>query len=327
MTFLIIETALGKVKIKLLDNKFTQKYIPFLKVMFDTFEKEYRSGPALGYIRTIKPAVIVEETKRLIESIDELNAMGYNFPYSVKPDSFTKCDLEGQLLLNKLHRSFTTAQRDYYNNPPKFLTLYFTLWNDKFDSNFVVQPEDIDRLLYLTEIINDAVHSIEHYIITPRKTNDFNQIPKQLEIRALVINDIALEHKDKGRYESLSGWFKNYTKEDYELFSDSDEYDVWVGRDILGKDFIHAFYDHDDPTCWDVTGQLGYSGKIAIDMSPLTKTNIIKSEKFKQWLDEYNIPYSTKMGGMPLGTVIEGKDLLQKIYKGEILEKITTRFE
>jgi hypothetical protein len=321
MTFLIIATDLGKVKIKLLENHFTKKYIAFLKVMFDKFEKEFRSGPSLGHTRPRDQKYITEQTRRLIDCIDELNAKGYNFPYTVRLDSFDNCDLDGQLLLNNLHRSFTTGQRDHYKSPPKFI------WNDRFESEFTVNLEDLDRMLYLTETINDAVHNIEHFMFTPYKTTDFNQVVQQLEIKSLVTNEIAAIHTDKGPYETLSGWFQNYTQEDYELFSDSDEYDVWVGRDILGKDFIHAFYDYDDPTNWDVTGQLGYSGKIAIDVGTTKKCDIIKSYNFKEWLDNYNIPYSKKMGGMPLGTVIQGKDLLKKFYGSMSTTNIKVSFE
>lgn len=321
MTFLTIDTDLGKVKIKLLENHFTEKYIPFLKVMFDQFEKEFRSGPSLGYIRPLDQKYLTEQARRLVDSVDELNAMGYNFPYTFQLDSFDNCDLAGQELLNKLHRCFTTGQRDHYRNPPTFI------WSDRFSSEFSVKPEDLDRMLYLTETINDAVHNLEHYMTTPYKTNDFNQVVQQVEVKSLVTNEIAKVHTDKGPYETLSGWFQNYTAEDYELFSDSDEYDVWVGRDILGKDFIHAFYDYDDPTNWDVTGQLGYSGKIAMDVGTVTKSNVIKSSNFKEWLDKYNVPYSKKMGGMPLGTVVEGKDLLRKFYGGMSTTNIKVSFE
>jgi hypothetical protein len=321
MTFLTIESDLGKVKIKLLENHFTEKYIPFLKVMFETFEKEFRSGPSLGYTRSKNLPYIREQAKRLVDSVDELNAMGYNYPYQVQLDSFDNCDLAGQELLNKLHRSFTTAQRDHYQHPPKFV------WSDRFDSEFTVDPKDLDRMLYLTETLNNAVHNTEHYMMTPYKTTNFGEVIQQVEVKSLVTNEISKVHTDKGPYETLSGWFQKYTEEDYELFSDSDEYDVWVGRDILGKDFIHAFYDYDDPTNWDVTGQLGYSGKIAMDVGTVTKSMVIKSDNFKQWLDKYNVPYSKKMGGMPLGTVIEGKDLLRAFYGKSGTTNIKVSFE
>jgi hypothetical protein len=102
--------------------------------------------------------------------------------------------------------------------------------------------------------------------------------------------------------------------EDHEYFSDSKEFDVWVGKDILGKDHITAYYDHDDASEWDVTPIVGYSGKIALDVSDMTRSDLVRSDPFRAWLDECDVPYSPAMCGMPVGTIVEGKDIARQMF-------------
>jgi hypothetical protein len=317
MKYINLDTQHGLIRIQLLQNPFTDKYVAQLQKMHSVFQTEIRSGPPLGLFRGMDPVFVQKQTTTFINIIDELNAMGLEYPYVVTPDSLLKQDADGQELLNKLHRSFTTAHK---SNQKGERTLF---WNARSASNFIVTPEIIDRVLYLTEIINYTVHDTEFYMNTPRKTTDRSKVLNQIEVIANVTNDNP--HSDLGPYNTLAGWFTSYTEEDYTYFSDSSEFDVWVGRDILGKDFIHAYYDCDDPTCWDVTGQLGYSGKIAMDVGPTVKSDIIKSDDFRAWLDQHRVEYSKKMGGMPVGTIIEGKELLKKF--GMPNHDITVSFE
>lgn len=311
MKYINVETQHGLIRIQLVQNTFTEKYVAQLQKMYSIFDTIIQSGPPLGLFRGMNPAFIQSQTDKFISIIDEFNSLGLDFPYTVTKDSFTAQDEAGQDLLNKLHRSFTTANKCHFDGLP---TLF---WSDRFSSNFVVPEGKMDRVMYLTEIINSMVHDTEFYMNTPRKPVNRQDVVNQVEILASVTNDNP--HSDLGPYSTLKGWFYCYTDEDYELFSDSDEYDVWVGRDILGKDFIHAFYDCDDPTNWDVTGSLGGAGKIGIDVGPVTKSAIIKSDSFRAWLDEYRVTYSKKMGGMPLGTVVVGREILTKFSMPEII--------
>jgi hypothetical protein len=309
MKYINIETRHGLVKIQLLSNPFIEKYIPQVQKIHTVFQSEIRSGPWLGYFAGANPGWIKKNTQTLKSAVDGLNQLGLNFPFLVREDSLQTCDETAQDLLNQLHRCFTTANRDSFAGQTTLK------WSDRFDSSFTVRKEDFDRMMYLTEIINDTVHNTEPFINTHRKTTDPSQVLRQIELLANVTNDNPFS--DLGPYSTLKGWFVDFTDEDYEYFSDSDEFDVWVGRDILGKDFIHAYYDCDDPTNWDVTGSLGYSGKIAIDRGPVTKSSIIKSDQFRKWLDSYGVPYTKKMGAMPLGQVVEGKELLGSIMMPE----------
>ena len=302
MNYININTEQGLIRIKLLQNLFVEKYIVQLEKIYNVFQTEIRSGPPLGLFRGLDSKFVQEQTDKFITIVDELNSMGLNFPYQIHKDSLINQDDAAQDLLNKLHRSFTTSTKYHYAGN-KIL-----IWNERIESAFTIPDGKLARVLYLTEIVNEMVHDTEYYMKTHRKTSDRNKVLNQVELLANITNDNP--YTDLGPYYTLKGWFTTYTEEDYSYFSDSNEYDVWVGRDILGKDFIHAYYDCDDPTNWDVTGSLGYSGKIAMDVGPTVKADILQSDNFHAWLDGYGVKYSKKMGGMPLGTIVEGKELL-----------------
>ena len=304
MKYITIETQHGLVRIELLQNPFVEKYAERLRYLHTAYRSEIGNGPPLGLFRGTNSAYVQSQTNKFIDIINELNSYGINFPYSVEPDSLIHQDAAGQELLNRLHRSFTTAHRE------NFAGKKILKWSDRFESEFTVPDGQLDRVLYLTEIINSMVHDTEFFMSTAHKPTDPTQVLRQAELRADITN--TNPHSDLGPYVTLEGAFKEYTADDYRYFSDSNEFDVWVGRDILGKDFIHAYYDCDDPTNWDVTGQIGYAGKVAMDIGPTSKSDIIKSDSFRAWLDQWGVEYSKKMGGMPLGTVIEGKDLLHR---------------
>jgi hypothetical protein len=99
-------------------------------------------------------------------------------------------------------------------------------------------------------------------------------------------------------------------KEDESSIIDNDEYDVWMGVDLLGKDYITGYYNHDDPTEWDIKTLNCYTGKMEIILGSNTIPKIIKGDKFQNWLKEYGMTYIPAMCGIPLGKVISGKDLL-----------------
>ena len=306
MKYINIETPNGLVRIQLLQNSFIDKYIPTLQKIHSVFQSELRGGPSLGRFWKIDPVAVQANTKILMAAVNELNDMGLNFPYEVCEDSLMTYDDAAQDLLNKLHRAFTTANKARFDGNGNVLQ-----WSDRFESAFTVPDGKMDRVMYLTEILNDTVHRTEQYIKTHHKPADQTKIYRHAELLANVTNDNP--YSDLGPYSTLAGWFTNFTEEDYSLFDDSDEFDVWVGRDILGKDYVHAYYDCDDPTNWDVSGSIGYSGKISLDNYSITKSDILKSDDFRAWLASYSVEYTKRMGGMPLGNIVEGKEIMKNI--------------
>jgi hypothetical protein len=302
MATINIESPLGLTQIEIVKNSFTDKFVPQIKSMFGEFPSKSFMVTYGGIMRKIPLNFVETQTQRLADAIDGLNKLGTNFPYPLRADLLELRNTETQLYLNDLHRAFTTAHRYYYDGPPY-------RWNDRFDSEFKLDvANDGEKFLYLIDQINDAVHAMELHVKTDRNSTITTNLAQQVEVGAdtYVNNGTRL----------IKECFFNIAPEDYQYFSDSDEFDVWVGTSILGKDYLIAYYQHDDAGEWDITHMLGYSCKIAVDVSEIKRSTVIKSTEFRQWLAQGGVNYSPAICGMPIGRVVAGKEFLAQYLKG-----------
>lgn len=310
MKYINIDTPVGLIRIQVVNNAFTEKYFPMLKTLVSHFpilhgphaSGIYRSnltGSDKQY-QTFDQYYEIQD-KKLQVIIDELNTMGCNFPYRVDANVLKRKDVQTQRLCNRLHRAFTTAHRCHSQNTSMH-------WSDTFASQFIVPKESMSRFIELIDQINCIVHyGIEPYTNTPRKTIQIDQAAWQYDFWADCWIPGTSQLYNKHCWEVLQ-------PEDFQYFSDSKEFDVWVGKDILGKDHVTAYHDYDDPTEWDVTSIVGYSGKIAMDVGNITHRDLVLSDDFQKWLSEYGVPYSPVMCGMPIGTIVEGHDVVQQLF-------------
>ena len=310
MKHINIDTPLGLIKIQTVNNPFTDKYFPMLRTLIDTFPILHSRDLNGVYFNQLAgndrqhgtfDRHLEIQANKLQVIIDEINDMGCHFPYTIDVDVVKKKNLETQQLLNKLHRAFTTADRCHGKKTPM-------VWSDRFPSTFTVPEDKISRFIEVIDQINVVVHhGIELYTTTPRKANNLDSVPWQYRFWAnsWIPGSTQLVNTEV---------WADIVPEDHEYFSDSKEFDVWVGKDILGKDHITAYYDHDDASEWDVTPIVGYSGKIALDVSDMTRSDLVRSDPFRAWLDECDVPYSPAMCGMPVGTIVEGKDIARQMF-------------
>jgi len=295
MSTITIESPLGVSQIEVVKNSFTDKFISKITEMFLDYPTIFYTKTYGGIMLSPPQGFVDTQIQRLTDTINELNAMGTDFLYQVDVDLMQKRTKETQHYLNDLHRAFTTAHRSYYDGPPY-------VWNDRVPLTFQLKESDQDRFLYLIDQINDIVHKTELYVKTDLKTNNISELAQQVEIIAnTYINDGTRLIKE---------CFFNIEQEDYPYWDDSGDYDVWVGTSILGKDYIIAYYEDDDAGAWDITHMLGYSAKLAIDISPLRRSDIVKTTDFQNWLAKGGVTYTPAICGMPVGRVVSGKEFL-----------------
>jgi hypothetical protein len=302
MSIITITSPAGTTKIKLIENEFTIEWAEHFATMVKdfqyllrtyTFQRSLPVSQKTEISRTDANALL--QYSRLESAIAELNKMGTNYPIVLDKDIFFKGDDESQDLLNRLHRSFTTPERCFQRKEP-------LIWSDKFDSSFSILPENKERFIELIDIINDAVHLVESNMYTSSKLQKEFQ-PTFFEIWFTAYTNDGTRLMNEA--------FHYIKKDHYKYFSDDPTYDVWVGRDITGKDHTIGYFDLDDPSEWDVTHILGYTGKVSIDLG-IHRTELLNSESFRAWLAKHGVEYDPSMCGIPLGTVVEGKELLQK---------------
>jgi hypothetical protein len=93
-------------------------------------------------------------------------------------------------------------------------------------------------------------------------------------------------------------------------------FDVWIKKDLLGKDFITAFIDHDDADNFDVRPPTIISGAFQIHLNQ-GWDKVISNPEFQQWI--LSAPNS-HCGNYPLGNVILGKENLLRM--GNLVKNI-----
>ena len=299
---LILNTLAGPIKIELLDNPFIRKWLVQFNKMIQRYTTTAHKLPLPRYFNDLHTEFGRKEFDsqilKLKSTVEELRSLDVGFPYTIDVDFLKGATPLVQQCLNLLHRSFTNIDR--------------TSWMEQLSFHsegheFVTDEETKKRILELMPRINDLVHDIEIRIPTERKLN-----LKSTDYDFLMVN-IDFYQEDSFTLFTEDGMVE-IDKDDYQYFSDNPTYDVWLGIDITGKSYTTAFFDHDDPAEWDITYPLGYTGKIEIDINS-SRALITKSLEFQQWLKTHGIAYTPGMCGMPLGRVIEGKEIIRRIKK------------
>ena len=321
MTSIDIITPPGTIHIELLDNPFVKKWTEHFSNMLEKFEVNYgaETQPVFNPSKTNQE--ILTDLENLRNTIIKLQDMGTNFPCNPWKVTYEKIFIDhdvGQQILNEIHRYFTTGERTYTGWDRNIGKHGLTHWSDDFESEFTINKNNKNEFYKQLLLINDYVHELDQSLMTTRKLIDRD---KQI---------VNLQFKFTG------GIFADIREEDYMYASDNEEYDVWVGNDILGKDYIEAFYDHDDPSQWDVTCINGHTGRVNINVASQwfekesidnSLQKLVKKKHFQDWLKEYNVEYVPQMCGIPLGKVTSGKEFairkyFKSVYKQEFQIKV-----
>jgi hypothetical protein len=256
--------------VELLDNPFVRKWVDHLGYMIDNYERDvhFANRP---YVNKLDQLAI-DSAERLSTVVGQLRQQ--NLPFA-KFDvaELDSLDLSLQHKLNDLHRTFTN--------------------HAKLDL-----PQE---LLDLVHQVNMEVHNIESYVTTPHKVEMrylSSQPYHELEVIFKCLKDGS---------QMLDESWLDIDQEHFEYLSDDVNIDVWLPDNILGKSYHQAYYDHDDPTAWDVTHHLGYNGSFAIGLEGNRATEHAK-EQIQQWIRSYGITPGPSTCGMPLGHVVSGRN-------------------
>lgn len=283
--YLNFESDLGPFQIKLIPNN---SFVDFWLDHFLQAEKSYGVKPK----HVCWPSFYKEKNLatqhiiRILETINKLNKAEYlvPLPFSCTFEELNSLDLTTQQILNKLHRCATVATeyRDRWliDSPPQF---------DKI-------PWDNDHFSYHVNVLNQGIHALEDYVITPhRKKFRLAWQMVEIQIDSSKFSDVNIYDDDV----DIS------IPEEMTTNLRLSGYDVWIKKDILGKDFITAFADHDDPNEFDIRPPPMISGGLIINATD-GKDSIYQSPEFIEWLGR--VP-NANHGSYPLGDITIGKEL------------------
>lgn len=276
------QSELGPFSIQLLDNLFVEQWLEHFLKMINRYEI---SGRPTGWPSIHNNTeVAVNCINDLLESINLANSLEYisPLPEIITKDQLTPLNLDTQQVLNRLHRyavcAANTRNRWISNQEPTFEWVSYEL--EQFD--------------YVVNLINQNIHKLEMHVRTPHKEK-FNRVYKATEF---ILN--ASKYDNVTVYENDVDVMIDDNMFDYLRLSG---YDVWIKKDLLGKDFITGFADHDDPNELDIRPPTMYSGAIQIDKN-FGKNTIYESPEFISWLGQHPTDFH---GNYPLGNVISNK--------------------
>ena len=284
----IITNKDNVIVIQLLDNPFTHDFVKQLEYALQHwFARTFRDkmgDPGAGWSTNNKNT----QQAKIHDAIKRINDMGLNFPIAIEDVEITFDDY-GRQMLNKLHRHFTTSHRSFSHGEE------FCTWQDGTDLKFD-RPNEPDAFVKAVHDINDAVHDLE--ITFPSARTNGWRVREDYHVQMQSWRPLD-PNNDPQNY-----FLKDIKQEHFQYFSDELVYDVWVPlTEIQGKDYLRCYFDYDDPTQWDITTNIQYSGSMHIgDRSALRDPLLI------EWMRSWGIEPGPLHCGMPLGNIISGKE-------------------
>lgn len=282
------DTDRGPVIIELIpNNKFIDFWLPhFVKTQTNfTMKKEMVLWPNPFPRDARVPSLI----QRIIDTISTINSADYLVPLPTlcNYSDLETLDLPAQQILNALHRHAVTATetRDRWvlDSGPQFA---WVDWNN-------------EHFNYHINVLNQGIHDLENYVQTPHKTKFKGIWPYiELKVDASLYDDVNVYH------DSVDLPIPDELQSNLSL----EKYNVWIKKDLLGKDYATAFFDHDDPTEFDVRPPPMISGGLHIFLND-GKHRLFDSPEFRSWL---GADPGAQHGSYPIGNVISGIDHLLK---------------
>lgn len=144
-----------------------------------------------------------------------------------------------------------------------------------------------DKKEQLWPALHDALHRINSYIhiyeslfLRSGRANEIDAQPFIMDV------DLDLKRQDGSLlYEVHEEEIQHEHKE--EAFNGYDN-NVYALKKILGKDYLTAYFEYDDPTKWDITNAMVTDGSMQLDYNDTYK-RVHSSEGFQSWASHYGV--------------------------------------
>ena len=163
------------------------------------------------------------------------------------------------------------------------------------------------------ERFNDLLHGINHYVHlyeNAYKVTDNSKIGQEIVGDKKAVR-VMRQYYDRGQQmagkelRTVDFFHRKWQNE-----CSFDDYDVWLCKDILGRDYLDAWIHHDDPTHPDVCNVcMRHSPNIIMDPDNIYN-KLLTSTPMREWYSEYGIPFDEKLlANVPLGNIVNGWDI------------------
>ena len=193
--------------------------------------------------------------------------------------------------LNRMHRAVTTA------------VVRKDRWLEEEAAHFSLAESQQDRFLQLIKEIALGIHDYSHCL---RPDDRMQRVLGKKSAKSFEYHLLNFRNTDAANQTCADLW-QDIDASHRKFFST--EHSVYVKQDILGKDYLQAFLDEDDPREWDVTSSQGYTGGLEIDLTN-SRTKFMRSPLFHDWLQSYGLsPNNEICGYLPVGDVVHVRQL------------------
>jgi hypothetical protein len=287
------------VEIKLVENEFTQHWLDYFQTKYqilnfriikrptqfpsdwDGFQRPIQNNvgdwllriqSGLEFVNRELELKIPDAIRTVNETVDRLNDLpagqtGY-FPIPLE-------------YLNLWHRVFAECMMDLHPRLTKFNLMDRDIKSRK-----------------LVDDINNGVHEIEKYCTIKENTRrkkyrEYNIFA--VEVISSIDENILLAEQIFARDRETIKYHYDHKKDDHW------QYNVWLNEDILGKDMIRCWLDHDDMMQHQITGNLMMTPSIQLDPGRLMN-RVLDDPDFNS---EYTSKNNHKtLDRAPLGNIV-----------------------
>ena len=288
----------------LIGNDFTDRFLKKIKWVkelyyFESSNDYYPLRPHQWNQEKIKNFEI-----SIKESVQWLNDNGYRFPIPLN-EIILENNSTSRNLLNRLHRHFTTGHRTVSHAE----SIKTWLENSAYTFDFDHSKNSYQEFSRAVHNINTQVHYAEQYYTTER----MKTFPSVAECTVVYNSTRPIDPANDPQKDYLI----EITEKDYQYFSDdTDAYDVWLPLgEMQGKNYYRAYFDEDEPMHWDIFTNHYYSGSFSFaDRSAMKHPDMIA------YLQSHGVKPSPLTIGIPLGKIIQGKELLKLFDINDIIK-------
>ena len=299
----------------IIENEFTDAFCELFqaqkkygKKLADTKIGYWRQTPKTFDKENWPPEKILAEKGVFVKNINQAIAnlkfeFGLDFP---TPHAFVDM---GQPECNLIHRRFTTAEMRVHqhedgtlerclwefknNHKHKYLIEAKEAGRDWFYDSFasldhMAEPTirgPVDRFNELIHIINRDIHNFECLIETRNKRRILDILSEEDSWHISQRFDVRV---DNGCGQIMPK-DQNFFMQDWRKYCSFENHDIWLLKDILGKDYHQCWLDEDDPTNVDICNiDLRHSACVCVDQNNgLNK--FLTSPTFVSWLKGYGL--------------------------------------
>lgn len=235
--------------------------------------------------------------------IEDVNKVidGVKFPYRAYVDM-------PWAQVNRIHRAFTTASSTrstwvHTLTQNQLQELKKISYTDK--SPFMINnaPKDfeildVDKFVDAAERINQGVHRYETFLHSRRARNAEKIVGRTDYIELdWATEDLNFQRSffygNRISYEDLKASFP----------SDYDQYDVFIGKIVEGKDYEFAFCEYDDGLEFDITNLDWICGDLRIHYNK-SGNKFYTDTQYKDWIDEIGLSDEFHLP-IPLGKIVK----------------------